>query len=246
MKLSRILIVLVPLALICVASAFLVTSLTASWTFFMSGLMGSGLVFVGMGVAALGCATTFERGKARGWMISGMVAALIASLLWSAVLIRGDLSPSTMEIISPIATLLTVWAALMMVIGWLLQPRLYTRLGVVARSIAIVMAVVIAATVVQGCVLYPHVERRFDWQAAEEFVIVSLRIGGASAIGLTCALVMMLIAMILPRIAGMPIERLVPQLEFQLKCPRCGLDQTMLTGADACRACGLRVKVTPS
>jgi hypothetical protein len=256
MRLSRALMwLLLPLLLLAIAGP-IVDVFTPLMVPSLQPLAASAWVGVGMTLVALVCATTLEHGKLRRLMISGLIAAAIAQLIWTGALWVNSSSEQTWYVVSAFATPLTGWAVLTALLGMLMRSRLDSSIARGWRMIAVVLVSLLALHAVLAITFYPLVGARqiqlprvaapMYTRDRADYVEGAMRLGGALAILLGWAAMGLAFSIALPKLRGdAPAPEAAPR-PFQATCPRCEAQQELQTSGDACRSCGLRIKVTPT
>lgn len=208
-------------------------------------LAGAVTVAAGFAVVALSCATTLERGRARWWMISGLLSCAIGALGWIGLIWSYPIGgPEAwfypfLLLIPP-----TCWAGLMMVIAWLLLPRVTKWWLRWIRALAMIIATLLAVHVCVAICAYLVMADGMSWEDAERYYEVSMRSGAVLAI-LT---VVGLLAVHVPARFGelMEDEASSPgEYTMRVTCPRCGGVSQIRSGGDACAHCGLKISVKP-
>ncbi|MHC4609814.1 MAG: hypothetical protein ACYS7M_05650 [Planctomycetota bacterium] len=198
----------------------------------LAGLTGGAVIITGFAAAALACASTLEQGRCMALMWSGIAALALSATGWIAFALRGGALTSQAEQlwVSWLAPP-TCWAGLCVVIGLAMQRRQPGVVGAWTRRATIAGAALLAAAI-------PPVVW-FDLGHLEDEVVRGL---GALAVLIVLGTVATLIIARLQQLEGVEDQEHV-RLDFTATCPRCELRQSMVTGGDVCRNCGLRVKV---
>jgi hypothetical protein len=208
-------------------------------------LAAAATVAAAFAISALSCATALERGRARPWMISGLLACLVGALGWFA-LIRFLPMGGSDDWFFPFLLLipLTCWAGLMMLIAWLLLPRVAKWWLRWIRALAMLFAALLAAHVCIAACAYLVMADAMSWEDQDRYYELSMRSGAVLAI-LT---VVGLLAVHVPARFGelMEDEASSPgEYTMRLTCPRCGGVSQIRSGGDACAHCGLKISVKP-
>ena len=198
----------------------------------LESLAGGAVIITGFALAALACATTLEQGRCMALMWSGIVASALSATAWVAFALRqGMLTPQTAQLWVSWLVPPTCWAGLCVVIGLVMQRRQPSAVGVWLGRATIAGAALLAAAIPPAV--------WFDLGRLEDEVVRSLgALAGLIALGMVAT---MIIAR-LQQLEGVEDQEHV-RLDFAATCPRCELRQSMVTGGDVCRHCGLRVKV---
>ncbi len=198
----------------------------------LGGLTGGAVIITGFALAALACASTLERGRCMALMWSGIAALALSATGWVAFELQVAVLTSRAEqlwvswLVPP-----TCWAGLCVVIGLVMQRRQPSAIGVWVGRATIAGAALLAAAVPPAV--------WFDMGRLEDEVVRSL---GALAVLIVLGMVATMIIARLQQLEGVEDQEHV-RLDFTATCPRCELRQSMITGGDVCRNCGLRVKV---
>jgi hypothetical protein len=186
----------------------------------------SAFIVAGLGTVALGLAAARERGRLPRTMMLGLLLVAVAAVAWLGLLWSGaGISPRSFATV--IAMLLTGWAILLMVVGVeMAQPvnapvARWSRRVTVGLTLALVPMWSVAA-------LGPI------WEEAW-----LVRVMAAVVVVIMCGLLMNLILARWHALVGDPGER----GRIAVRCPRCGEEQQIALGGDACGGCGLRIRV---
>ena len=198
----------------------------------------------GFCVAGLGCAAALHRGRARGWMLSGMIAAAVGAVGWGAVMwgalsVRPEVWFMRFFLVMPP----TCWAGLMMVTGWLLLPRLRSGRMRWIRGMTLAAAALLAAEICIALCVSPFVARSFGPAEVERLNLFVFRSGAILLILTVLGLVTVYGVARLPELLGQAGEP-VGEYTMTVTCPRCGSVAKLRSGGDACPKCGLKIKVT--
>lgn len=208
-------------------------------------LAAAATVAAGFAVAALSCATAMERGRARWWMISGLLACVVGALGWTG-LIRFHPIGGPDEWFYPFLLLIppTCWAGLMMLTAWLLLPRVTRWWLRWIRALAIVIAALLAAHVCIATCAYLVIADGMTWEDQERYYELSMRSGAVlailTAVGLLAVHVPARFGELMEDEASSPGE-----YTMRVTCPRCGGVSRIRSGGDACSHCGLKISVKP-
>jgi hypothetical protein len=242
MRLTRVLLWM-QLALFAGAVAVPIASLYAPFSTIRAGGVSASLwVAAGLCFVSMSCAATHERGKLRRLMISGLVAAGLAALSWTGAFWTGGLSTPTWWAVAAVATPLSGWVVLMMLLGVLWSQPARTRLSIIMRAIATGLASVLVLAIVGAICLYPLVNPASD----QAYLDRAMRICGSSAILFALSVLGYTLTAWLPALISGDAAAAVPRIPLHVRCPRCLQPQQLLTGGDQCRNCGLRISVVPT
>jgi hypothetical protein len=195
-------------------------------------LAGGALIITGFTLVALACATTLEQGRCMALMWSGIAATALSGAGW--ITYSFQLTGFTSQVEHLWVSWLmppTCWAGLCLVIGLVRQRRQPGAVGIWLGRATIAGAALLAAAVPPA--VWFHMGRRDD------DVVRSL---GALAVLIVMGMVATMVIARLRQLEGVEEQEHV-RLDFTATCPRCELRQSMITGGDVCRNCGLRVKV---
>ena len=231
-----------------IAAALLLWLIDGFFPFVMPGapeLAAAATVAAGFAIAAMSCATAIERGRARPWMISGLLACAVGAIGWIGLIWFYPIGGPD-EWFYPFLLLIppTCWAGLMMLIAWLLLPRVTKWWPRWIRALAIIIAALLAVHVCVATCAYLLIADGMSWEDAERYYEVSMRSGSVLAI-LT---VVGLLAVHVPARFGelMDDEASSPgEYTMRVTCPRCGGVSRIHSGGDACAHCGLKISVKP-
>ena len=216
-----------------VAVATWIVSIFAPFMFAGLGDLGGGAVIItGLALAALACATTLEQGRCMALMWTGIAATALSGTGWVAFSFQ--LTGFTSQVAQLWVSWLvppTCWAGLCVVIGLVRQRRQPGAVGIWLGRATIAGAALLAAAVPPAVWL--------DLGRLESTVVRSL---GALAVLVGLGMVATMVIARLRQLEGVEDQEHV-RLDFTATCPRCELRQSMITGGDVCRNCGLRVKV---
>jgi len=195
-------------------------------------LAGGALIITGFTLVALACATTLEQGRCMALMWSGIAAAALSGTGWVAFSYQQFvLTPQAGQLWASWLVPPTCWAGLCVVIGLVRQRRQPSAVGVWLGWATIAGAALLAAAIPPAV--------WFDLGRRQEDVVRSL---GALAVMIVMGMVATMVIARLRQLEGVEDQEHV-RLDFTATCPRCELRQSMITGGDVCRHCGLRVKV---
>jgi len=198
----------------------------------LGGLAGGAMIITGFALAALACASTLEQGRCMALMWSGIAASALSAIAWLAFELQQAVLTSRAEqlwvssLVPP-----TCWAGLCVVIGLVRQRRQPRAVGVWLGRATIAGAALLAAAIPPAV--------WFDMGRLEDDVVRSL---GALAVLIAMGMVATMVIARLRQLEGVEDQEHV-RMDFTATCPRCELRQSMITGGDVCRNCGLRVKV---
>jgi len=208
-------------------------------------LAGAATVAAAFAIAALSCATAMERGRARPWMISGLLSCLVGALGWFALIRLRPMSGSE-DWFYPFVLLIppTCWAGLMMLTAWLVLPRVSSWWLRWIRALAVGVAVLFAAHVCVAICAYLVMADGMTWEDQERYYELSMRSGAVlailTAVGLLAVHVPARFGELMEDEASSPGE-----YTMRLICPRCGGVSQIRSGGDACAHCGLKITVRP-
>jgi hypothetical protein len=198
----------------------------------LGGLAGAAVIVMVSALAALACASTLERGRCMALMWSGIAALALSAAGWVAfALLEGTLTPRAEQRWASLLVLPTCWGGLCVVIGLVMHRRVPSAVGLWMRRATIAVAALLAAAVPPAV--------WFDLGPREDDLLRGF--GALSVLVILGVLATMIIAR-LRQLEGVEDEQPV-RLDFTATCPRCGLRQPLVTGGDACRRCGLNIKV---
>lgn len=190
-------------------------------------------------LAALCCAQTYQLGRLRWLMLSGIIAAAVSFVGWllviwlDAMLIADEIILFVAQSVGTISA----WAGLCMVLALLMRYRMKPTWSYAVRLPTLVVTVVLISGIVATIWAFESI-----WSDEDLFVLnFVLPLSGLMMCGT-------LLTMVLSRahhLLGEPDEQAnVPRLNFTLWCPRCEVKQSFQTGGGSCHACGLSIKVT--
>ena len=250
MRLTRVLLWAL-LALLTGAIALPIASLFAPFATFRANQLSASLwVAAGLCFVSLTCASAYERGKLRRLMISGLIAASVAAVIWTGALWIGTLSDDAWWTVAAVATPFSGWVVLMMLLGVLWTQPARTKLALVMRAVAAAFASLLILSIVGAICLYPVASffvtapSRYGYE--EDYGERSLRICGSIAILYALSLLGFALSIWLPALLSGDASASVPKVPLLVRCPRCGQRQQLVTGGDQCRECSLRITVTPT
>ena len=215
---------MVALSVVTMLAPFLIAGLDA--------LSAGAAILMCFALTALACATTLEQGRCTALMWSGIAASALSAAGWVAFRFQGGAltGPAVhLWVASLVPT--TCWTGLCVVIGLVVQQRLTNAVGLWLRRATIAGAALLATSVPPAV--------WFGWEHPNDELIRSL---SALAVLVCLGMVATMIIARLRQLEGVEDQELV-RLDFSVTCPRCELRQSMVTGGDVCRNCGLRVKV---
>ena len=196
-------------------------------------------------VVGLGCSAVYERGRARGFMISGMIVGLLAAIGWPALF----LSPGWEDSFAAAMVLIwaSIWSCLMMLIGLVLLLPMQSGWRRAVRASTIVMLAALGLFVACAFTFHPQPTSsqwsEADWQRSYEYERAAEQIGWSLALLTLGSLATTLIVGIAGALTGRTIPGTSPRVTYWLQCPRCGREQEALTGEHHCVDCRLRTRV---
>jgi len=197
-------------------------------------------------LVAAACITTMQRGRARWWMASGIVAAALALAGWSAVwLFDPSLGAETWSRLLLLLMPPSCWAGLMLVTALLWLPRLRNPWTRALRGIVCIVATLLAAEICFATCAAPLIDRHADYALFDDFIEFSIRLGAVLLILTTLGLLAIYALARSPELLGRP-EQPVGEYRLTITCPRCKCVAQIDSGGDVCPQCGLRIKVTPT
>jgi hypothetical protein len=222
------------LAVVSVPGAILTLILYVAGWFQLEGPVYTLLIVAVHSVIALGQATARERGKARWLMTIGLVVSALAAGSWMWMVITWDalFNGLTMSQFPTGSSILTGWAAMLMVAGMSLAQAARSKAARALQIGTVVLALLIGAIwMPTSWALAADAPEMEDWGRA--VALLSL----LAVAGLIANLVMALSS----QSAGS--EAVDDGRRIEAACPRCGHWQTLRLGGTECRRCALRIKV---
>ena len=201
-------------------------------------LMAAACIVAGLAIPALGCAVAFELGRARIWMMSGLLASALAAVLWIAMIWMGSFA--LILAVPP-----TCWAGLMLLVALTLRQRLRSAWAIWLRRLTIFIGLLLAVHLCVSICVFPIVDERASGQASDRFADISTRSGGVLGILTAISYLVFMGTTGFSQLTGDGTE---PIGEFVMRaaCPRCGTRIEVRSGGDQCSACGLKIKVSPT
>ncbi|MDY7107467.1 MAG: hypothetical protein SYC29_02415 [Planctomycetota bacterium] len=238
------------LLLAFIAAAVVLLLIDAFFPFLWAGasrLAAAAAVAAGFTVAALSCAAAMERGRARGWMLTGLLASALAALGWIRTVWFHPVGRPG-EWLTPFLLLMppTGWAGLMMLIAWLMLPRVTNRWLAVVRALSIICAALLAVHVCIAVCGYPVLVGQLyvSWQEEQRYLELAWRSGAVLAILTAIGLLGVYVP---ARFGELTSDETTARGEHTMRitCPRCGGTSVIRSGGDTCAHCGLRISVKP-
>jgi hypothetical protein len=207
-------------------------------------LTGVAWMTAAFAVAGYLCSLAYERGKLRLWMLTGLVTGALACVIWAWTIIT---QPRTSDLIalSWVATPLSGWTLLMTFCGVLALLRVRQAWVERVRHATSVLAALLVAIGVFAICVPPSLPRGVTWKQRNTIEDVTSRLAGVLGILTGCGMIVVLTAAYAPQLRREETPE-SERLAFAVTCPRCAARQTITTEGDACAACGLRIKVTPT
>jgi hypothetical protein len=206
-------------------------------------MLGSVWLIVALSMFSVGFSMIIDRGKMRSLMWCGMIATWLAFIGWLTMIWSGsgDYPPGLVWW----CVLFNGMAATMLVIGILAQLRLRSRWGHAARMTTMALSFLLGVSGSVTICLVVQSEVSGHWEYPMDKSEIAARASGVLAILTGCGLAATLLGFILPRLheVEMPVAQ---RLHFTAVCPRCAVKQEFVTDGDACRECGLQIKVMPT
>lgn len=202
-------------------------------------ILGSTALVAAFSMVALMCATVLERRNAVVYMWVGLGLAVAALLAWlSLIWFDRIMSWRVERVVIQISGTFTVPAVLAAQCGLLSLPRFDQRRADIARWTTIGVAALLAAYIVILIWWFDPLERMIDDD-------ILLRALGVLVILSACGTV---VTPILWKVQAVRRSGGVESIPFQTKvrvvCPRCEVEQVLMTGAGRCDTCGLRITIT--
>jgi hypothetical protein len=238
------------LLLVLIAAVVLLWVIDGLFPFVLAGasrLAAAATIAAAFTAAALSCATARERGRARRWMLTGLLASALAALGWIRMIWfhpvgrPGDWFTPLVLLMPP-----TCWAGLMMLVAWLLLPRVMHRWLQWIRAVAIIFAGLLSAHVCVTVCAYPLLVGQvyISWQDEQRYLDLAWRSGAVLAI---LTLIGLLGVYVPARIGELTSDETSERGEFKMRmtCPRCGGVSVIRSGGDSCAHCGLKISVKP-
>jgi hypothetical protein len=186
-------------------------------------------------LVSLPCALTFERGRVRGLMQSGMIAAgigVVIVVLLSIAPRRGI--PATILGVKFIK-ILAIWSGLCALVGLMMYERMISRIGIIIRACTVVSASIMAFSAIFLIVIEAgnaNSESTFRYFGV---------LGVLTLFGLLATIV---IVRFRELTTGDKVSEInVIRIRFTAWCPRCQVQQELQTGGATCSNCGLAIKV---
>jgi hypothetical protein len=238
------------LLLVLIVGGVLLWVIDGLFPFLLAGaarLVGAAAIAAGFAVAALSCATAIERGRARRWMLTGLLASVLAALGWiRMVWFHPGGQPG--DWVAPLLLLMppTCWAGLMMLVAWLLLPRVRHRWLHWVRALGMVFSGLLAVHVCITVCAYPMLvdQVHLSWQDEQRYLDLAWRSGAVLAILTAIGLLGVHVP---ARIGELTSVETTGRGEYtiQITCPRCGKTSVLRSGGDTCPHCGLKISVKP-
>ena len=231
MLISMILVIGMSLSLATGVGAGFLTLIRGDWLILIGGLVFLYSIF------SLGSARALEWGRLPRLMQSGLVASLISFSGCLLIILYGfRFSPEVIEFLSKLIATTTLWSMWCGLTGGLIKRKTSLRVYKLFREATILFAGV-SALFLDGMIWM----ERFQWPPVEDplFLILTTIFGLTVLSATTCKL---LIGMKLAT-GDVDDPPLIMRLEFAAICPRCDMKQSLVTGGDRCKACGLEIQV---
>jgi hypothetical protein len=198
-------------------------------------LCGTLWIVVGHTLPASICAITGERGRWRPLMTAGIVGWGLSSIGWiGLVWMSPSLQTSAIEAMARFIAPVTIVSVLLSAVGLLMRERIASRMGRMARWTTIALATALAAGLV-GAIMLNDESRRSE--------MALMKLLGVLAVAALAGTLVTLVASRARQLVGDGEEEELVRMNFTATCPRCELDQALITGGDRCRRCGLEIKV---
>ena len=195
-----------------------------------------GLVFL-FAIAAHGSATALEWGRLPRLMQSGLVTSLISFCGCLLIILYGfRFSPEVSDFLSKLIATTALWSLWCGLTGGLIKRKTRSHVYRIFRRATMFFAGV-SALLLDGMIWM----ERFQWPLVEDpLFLVLTALGGLTVLSATgCKLLFGL------KLATEDEEdpALVKRLSFEMICPRCQSEQSLVTGKARCEGCGLIIKV---
>lgn len=209
---------------------------------FLMLIWGDWLVLIGALVFlfaffSLGSASALEWGQLPRLMQSGLVASLVSFCGGMLIILYGfRFSPEVSEFLSKFIATTTLWSMWCGLTGGLVKRKTRSRVHRVFRWATMLLAG-IWALLLDGMIWM----ERFQWPLVGDplFVILIALFVLTFLSVIACKLLM-----------GMKLAKwdtddpaLIRRLGFDAICPRCEMEQSLVTGGARCEGCGLEIKV---
>jgi hypothetical protein len=208
-------------------------------------MLGSLWVFAGLSMLSLGFSILIDRGKLRPMMWCGIIATWLASIGW-LTMIWSELSESQVMLWVWWSVMLNGQAIAILLIGILGQLRIPLQWGIVMRRVTTTLLILLG--LFGSATICWSVEVEFFWSSHRNVVDwqeTAARLSGVLAILTGCGLGATILATVVPNLHDQEVPD-SQRLRFAAECPRCTTRQELRTHGDACRQCGLQVKVVPT
>lgn len=203
------------------------------------------LLLAGLSLVAAGCMAAWSRGRMRRWMLSGMISCALAMVCWTPGLWILVMQGQGLTDWLIIACALSCWSVVMMCAGLLYIPR-FTLIWLRLLRLCTLMAVVLlAALVVAGSIVIPALQLVGVGLAESAATENLMRAFGVLVILVSVGFLFIWLMARMPTLSGRDSADDQAAMRFSCACPRCNAACELQTGGDACRACGLNVRVIP-
>jgi hypothetical protein len=199
-------------------------------------LFGSGLIVLAFFGVTMGAAAVIDNGHVPKLMWSGVAVGALAAALWITALWTA--TGNSFLVWQKLFTWLIAYACFVMITGVLLLVRAEVPWHRWLRRVTIVLVGLLGLQIALATSLHPG----YGSGPVGDYEINAARLG--AVIGLLAAggVAGTLIGAWLCRVSGWA----APVLDYWIRCPRCGREQSLRTGASACAQCGLAVKLEVS
>ncbi|MCZ6836733.1 MAG: hypothetical protein O7G85_13230 [Planctomycetota bacterium] len=216
------------------------------WIGNLEGIIKILTVLLVLGFGGMACTMAMDRNKYRHLMMSGLIAGALAALGWIVFIVMiGEVDWSRHRVL---------WT-LLSPTGWFMMMVYLAGLSGVKIDRPLMKWLCVLSIVCTGlfCIVGIYSVGRYYQIMSESSGFQILQgysdraITNCGVLGLFTFFSLMLVAVLaaMPRLEHKEVPT-AQRLKVHLTCPRCKLEQSILSDGDACSACRLRIKVTPT
>ncbi len=224
---------------LCLAALLGIAALLLpSWARWDDEILISTLLFGLYSLLALCCAIVQEKRRLVVWMWIGIAAAAVALPIWLVMLwFDSSLRWQVEEQLAKTAGSLTTVSVVIAQCGLLLLPRLDGPLAGFVRKATIIVSIALACTLIVMVWWFEWIDNYID----DEILMRGMGVMGILA---ACGTVVTPIIWKVQAVHRVESAVSIPsRLHLDIKCPRCHMQQELLTGPSKCATCGLRITV---
>jgi hypothetical protein len=226
----------------CVVGTFLMAIGTwvagfALWQFSRAAesLAGMSWMLFGLSLLALPCGICVDRGRHRPLMIAGIAATGMAGVGWAYLIWNArSLGNDAIELAASLNGTITALAGLVAVVAVTHVHRTANPLAITLRRANGVVASLLASSIIIA--IWFAENSRYDDEMAKAI--------GIFAVLTACGTLSTLLVMRMRHLTHEEDKADdVVRLDLSVRCPRCGVRQTIQTGGAACAQCGLDIRI---